>query len=285
MLKICEDNIIFYITHAKYFDVLCFFVIFLSIALIILIKNEQIFKSNKKLPKVLIIISSGLFVAFLIFLLVGLIANSSFNGCASKYNENWEVKINRTISTKNNLLKQNKIIVVGDSRMEFIDDDKDIVKPFNLEFIALSGSTIKWLKSTALPKLKKELNKNEYTYHVIFNMGVNDLDTSKTVNVLADNYLGLYEKIVEEYSNVNFYFLSVNPIDEETIKSHFPGKRTNKRIQNFNKFIKNEINDFDNAAYCDSYNEIKFEIPDGLHYSQSTNRKIVNYIVNKCVKF
>ena len=41
----------------------------------------------------------------------------------------------------------------------------------------------------------------------------------------------------------------------------------------------------DNIKYCDSYNSINFEMPDGLHYNYKTDEKIMKYIIEKCIKY
>ena len=49
LLKFCEDNFLFYITHTKYFDILCVFVVLFFIALFVLTqKNEFIDKFKNK---------------------------------------------------------------------------------------------------------------------------------------------------------------------------------------------------------------------------------------------
>ena len=43
--------------------------------------------------------------------------------------------------------------------------------------------------------------------------------------------------------------------------------------------------ELNNIYYCDSYNTLDFKTDDGLHYTRDTNKDIINYIANKCVKF
>lgn len=185
----------------------------------------------------------------------------------------------------------NKVIIIGDSRMEFLKDRENEIKiPKNFNFIALSSTKIDWFKKVAIIKLNKKLeNRNEkYKYHIIINMGVNDLNDNEKVEKHANNYLKLINNLVKENKDINFYFLSVNPITDKIIGKYFkPQKRTTEKIKEFNKIILKSINNqkYKNLSYCDSYNNIDFGIPDGLHYDKDTDQKIVDFIVKDCVKY
>lgn len=287
LLKICEDNFIFNVVHTKYFNVLCYFVIFFLIVLCILVQNDKFLNKVKKsnFKKILIISASGLFVGFLIFLLTLFLNTDSFEGCMTKYNANIYFKMVNSLNHETKKLENSKVIIVGDSRMEYIENDSEIVKPFNFEFIALSGSKEKWFENTALKKLKKMLDKNEYKYYVVINMGVNDLD-DKTYkgNDIAEVYFNLYSNLAKKYADVNFYIMSVNPINEKKINKIWTNNnRTNKEIKLFNKTIQKRLKEsnLDNMHYFDSYDTLDFQTDDGLHYTQDTNREIINYIANE----
>lgn len=182
----------------------------------------------------------------------------------------------------------NKVVIVGDSRMEFIYNKKDELDiPSNFIFDAKSGAMIDWLLEIGKPKLEDILDHRDtnYTYHVVFNLGVNDLNSSTKPQVLADDYFDVYEELVRKYSDVKFYFLSVNPIDEEVISKG--NQRTNKKIELFNAEIHKRMieSSMINVNYCDSYNMLDFNLPDGLHYDSKTDQKIINYIARACVKY
>lgn len=49
----------------------------------------------------------------------------------------------------------NKIIISGDSRMEFIEDDSEMVLPYNVIFVAKSGMTYDWFSKEAVPEIEK----------------------------------------------------------------------------------------------------------------------------------
>ena len=52
----------------------------------------------------------------------------------------------------------NKVIIVGDSRMEFLLDDEDVVKPVNFIFDVKSGAGFDWFQETGEPKLREILD-------------------------------------------------------------------------------------------------------------------------------
>lgn len=232
-------------------------------------------------------------ISYLIFL--SIICSVLFfvfnNGFFHKENIKFKKIPDRTFrkASINNII-YNKVIIIGDSRMEFLYDRGDSIKiPSNFDFIALSGTNIQWFKNVALNKLEKKLNNmnKEYKYHVVINMGVNDLNDFEKAQKHADNYFYLFNKLVSKYESVNFYFLSVNPIDDKIIDRFFYQHRTTEEIIQFNKKIVYLIkkNGYNNFTYCDSYNNINFGIPDGLHYDKNTDQRIVDYIVNDCVKY
>lgn len=199
---------------------------------------------------------------------------------------------NHNYNQENNRLGiQNKIIVIGDSRMRAIKDIKEELKiPKNVIFIAKSGARIDWLYDEATTDLREILKeKDNYRYHVVFNLGVNDLDEEINPNYIAEEYYDYYSKIIESNKDVSFYFLSVNPVDENRIYKYFSmyNRRTNNKIKKFNNYFINRLNNekISNTSYCDSYNELDFYLPDGLHYDTDTNKKIVKYIIEKCIKY
>ena len=288
LLKICNDNFIFNIIHTQYFNILCSFVVLSFIALAFLVKNDKIFKNNNKFQKGLIVFISALLVGFLIFLLIWLLNIKKFEGCSTKYNVNLVFKVENNIDKVLKKLKTNRIVIVGDSRMSYIDDDKKIDKPFNLRFVAKSGMKIDWFEDVAVQKVEKIIDNNDFKYSVVINMGVNDLnDDEYDGDDIADDYFQLYSQLAKDYPDVKFYLLSVNPINEKKInKTWSTNNRTTNEIKLFNKTIKKDLKNkgLNNMFYCNSYDTLEFKTDDGLHYTRQTNKEIINYIVNKCVQ-
>lgn len=290
ILKFCNDNLLFYITHTKYFDILCCFVIIFLISLIFLTFNNKFIEKikNSQFKMTSIIIFFGLFVGFLIFLFAWLLNKDTFNSCSTKYYQNIYFKTQNNLNSSIEKLEKSKVIIIGDSRMELINNDSKIEKPFNFQFIAKGGSRISWLKDEAIPKLKTILKDKNTNYHIIFNMGVNDLNSDYKGNEIALDYFKIYQSIASDFSNAKIYILSVNPIDESKINKFWEdNKRTNKKIKLFNKTILTKLNNanLNNMFYCNSNDKLKFNTYDGLHYTKETNKNIINYIANKCINF
>lgn len=232
---------------------------------------------NLKKQKIILLIFVILFVLFLIIF----IFNNNLNISINKYK--FDISYKKTIS------EISKVIIIGDSRMELIEIDKEKLNvPTNFIFDAESGAKISWLYSVGIPKLYKIINnKSNYKYKVIFNLGVNDLNDDIDIKQKADEYFNTYKNIIESNKNIFFYFLSVNPVDENRIYKYFSkeNKRTNNKIEKFNnyfiKMLKKEK--LKNVKYCDSYNTLDFELPDGLHYNFKTNNKIIKYLIEECI--
>lgn len=214
----------------------------------------------------------------------------SFKAKAGEKEENFE-EINNLWNNNKQIknITNNKVIIIGDSRMEQIEKE-DIDIPTNFTFIAKGGTKINWLENEAIDKLNEKLNykSNNIKYHIIFNMGVNDLNEDISPINLSNEYYKLYRQLSQTYKDVNFYILSVNPIDMSIINiKNYNQKRTTEKIEDFNSNIIKNINTDkqDNIKYCDSYNSFEFETRDGLHYTKNTDEKIINYLTNKCLDY
>jgi hypothetical protein len=292
LLKICHDDFLFYITHTKLLDILGFFIIIFCIALAIVVENGAFFKRKKflKIKKILILILTVLLLNFVSFVFIWSLSASSYEGCSCNYIGSFKYDGFKITNEVNNMIVKNKIIVVGDSRMQFLNDDKGVIKPDNVTFVALSGSGYDWLENEAMTAVNKILKNRDLNvnYSIVFNMGVNDINVISDEEEVARDYFKLYRKFAWRYPNIKIYLMSVNPVNNKIINKYWPGNtRTNKRIENFNKEIVYKIQNTtaNNIYYCDSYHKIKFNTSDGLHYDRNTNKKIIKYIINDCVKY
>lgn len=227
-----------------------------------------------------------------LFLTIGLISSATLFTVFAKPADTITSVNNLALSDSNQELKNivfNKVIIVGDSRMEQISWAEDKLNiPSNFTFDAKGGATIDWFIDTGLVKLNEILNNQikNYQYHVVLNMGVNDIQKDITPTKAAQNYISYYEKLFSDNPNVKFYILSVNPIDEVKLPlGSYGNRRTNERIITFNNVLWDNLKDISNVNYCDSYNSLEFSTNDGLHYNMDTNQDILNYIATKCVKY
>ena len=79
--------------------------------------------------------------------------------------------------------------------------------------------------------------------------------------------------------------LSVNPVDDSVIDKLWKNQhRNNYKIKQFNDELLSLVNNDqqENINFCNSYDNIEFKLPDGLHFDIKTDKKIINYISNRC---
>ncbi|MCD8347635.1 MAG: hypothetical protein LUD16_06725 [Lachnospiraceae bacterium] len=159
-------------------------------------------------------------------------------------------------------IEDTPVIWVGDSRT--VGMQKALGSYSDDVFIGAAGEGYSWLSETGIPFLKSAIS--DYpTRPVIFNMGVNDYEN-------LYNYMVLYAEVTAEYADTVFYFLSVNPVDDEAELYV-----TNADIEDFNTRLKTTYPD----TYLDSYNfllESGTETIDGIHYSEEAYRQIYLFV-------
>ena len=291
MLKNCSENDLYVIDYLQYINVVCVIILLVCFVLLFYLFKNRFLKGEKSFYTRKITLT--LIVSFL-FILVCLMAyltykSKVFEGCVCEFENTEHLTIDGSKKLKTSY---NKVIIVGDSRMEYILDGRHgkINIPKNYIFIAKSGTTIDWFESVALTQLEEKLNNQDkkYNYYVVMNMGVNDINYIDDVRKRASEYFEDYKKVSLKYPSVVFYILSVNPVSDEIINNFFTtNKRTNSKIEAYNKKTISLIDDFNypHLKYCDSYHEVYFKTIDGLHYKQETSQEIINYISNKCIDF
>ena len=232
-----------------------------------------------------------------IFILINILIISFFyfNKKASSKSDNYiKLKSNDLYLENNSIEKKIKkaensiVIIIGDSRFEHIVREKEAyIIPSNFLFIAKSAMEVNWFKKTAINELEKIIgNKgNELTYHVVINMGVNDIQFYRPFDSSIESYLNEYKYLIDKYQEVNFYLLSINPILEKKLKIVQPNNvRTNEDIAKFNKALIRFSNS-NRITYCPSNENIDFVTNDGIHYTKETNQKIITYIAQRCIKY
>ncbi len=288
-LKFCDDDFWFKVFNTEIINIICLLSIIFCIVFCYIIQHKT-FNSGNKLFNIIkkgaVFLISLLFLFFILMLLYFTLNAKNFEGCSCGVSK-------LTMIPNSNILKNithNKVIIIGDSRMEYIELSKDSLNvPINFTFIASNGKTFEWFNNVAKEQLVLKLNKREpnYEYHVVINMGVNDLNF-KVAESIAAEYFKAYQDLALNYPNVKFYLLSVNPVIENIINIYFPyNQRTNAKIIAFNSKIVSltKQTHLHNLKNCDSYNEVDFASKDGLHYTRATNQKIIDYIVNNCVDY
>ncbi len=282
------ENALYNLKSLSLFDSICILIILICLVLCILIYNQNNLKKLSAFKRNVIFLGSFVFIIFSSLLFVNP-TEASTNIEKGKTSESKSL-IENYKNNEINKLSLNKIIIIGDSRMDLLQENKKVKIPSNIEFIAKSGAAISWLEEVALDKFYAVMdNRNDdYVYHVVVNLGVNDLNHTDNTRIIAKNYYNIYKELFKKYSDVNFYLLSVNPVNDKIINKKIPNNiRSNAKVENLNSLMIEYMNEdhLSNVKYCDSYHNIIFETSDGLHYNTETDQKIIDYITDKCVDY
>lgn len=236
------------------------------------IKDDN-FDVNKVFKVFIINSTISLVIYFLPLFIVNVISNThtEYSSCIN-VSKNVVNNI-KEINEKNNEFKKNYNgnIFMGDSRTVQL---KDVVKEKDI-IIAKNGGKIKEFLNHSITAKEILNNNSKYSYNIILNYGVNDLDD-------VYEYVIAYKDFIKEVgSKHRIYIVSVNPVDAS--------KRINKnyKINEFNRIIKNELSNIDNVKYCDvnslTNNSVwidKYLKPDGLHYNETGNKFIYDSVIS-----
>ena len=161
-----------------------------------------------------------------------------------------------------------KYLIVGDSRVVGMDS---AVSTSQTKFIGKVSMGYSWMKSTAVPKVKQYLAGNS-KLKVVFGFGINDLGN-------ISSYISYYSVLLKQYPDTEFYFLSVNPVNEKLASGKGYSVK-NSAIKKFNSKLKSAFG----TKYIDTYTYLTkngFSSVDGVHYTEDTYLKLYQYIVNK----
>ena len=156
------------------------------------------------------------------------------------------------------------ICFVGDSRtvgMKIVNSN-----PSN-HFIAQSSTGYEWFSTTAANELRNYLHSHS-SVAVVYNFGVNDLGANGEANVYK--YISLYKKIQNEFPKVDFYYMTVNPVQNHPYIS-------NSAIEHFNSIVENNFP----KQIINTYSNINFQFSDNAHYQVATYREIISYTENQ----
>ena len=125
---------------------------------------------------------------------------------------------------------------------------------------------------------------------VIILLGFNDCVYSCTwntldINKIAKDYCLTLNKLKEQFKDVEFYFCSVNPVDNDYLKMNSKGtfiskEDLNNKIKEFNGIVKKEskVNYIDSFTY---FEETGFKTRDGVRYTPETCIDLQKFIENK----
>lgn len=158
-----------------------------------------------------------------------------------------------------------KVYFLGDSRfvgMSQYDSNTDH------KYYCEVGKGYSYLEKY-LSQIESTITQNDY---LIINFGVNDLNNS-------EKYLELINKISSELE-CNIIYMTVNPVDEEKEKSNGYNVK-NEKINAFNNYLVENSNK--NIYMIDTNGYLckeSFQTVDGLHFTEETYKKILEYIEN-----
>lgn len=223
-------------------------------------KRALIFQLIFSIPGLAIM--SFLFFSFLLFVVIVSMLPSFQLNLTSEY-DGYTATSENTIP---NTYFEENMLYIGDERTEYLSK-------------VLVNSSIKYLHEQELrhdtlnnifnDSFKELIDSGEVKY-AILNIGLFDTDKSPS-------YITYYNDLIKEYPNVDFYFLSVNPVDENKSFEHGIILE-NKNIEKFNKEIKKEFKD----NYIDTFNYVKDHLlteEDGIIYIESVYKDIHERVI------
>ena len=150
------------------------------------------------------------------------------------------------------------VIFVGDSRTVGMGKAEAHVSD-HCTYIGESGEGYRWFIEDGIDLLDDAI-RDRPDSPVIFNLGVNDCD-------LIREYLEVYHEIERAYPDTFFYYMSVNPVTEDS--PHVPMAD----ILDFNRKLKAEF-PWQYIDTCSRMLRDGFDDVDGVHYTEEQYRKI-----------
>jgi surface antigen len=151
-------------------------------------------------------------------------------------------------------------------------------------FITDDNAEHTWLATVADAAISSKV---ETGMNVIILLGFNDCINSCTwkkvsLSEITKSYCTTINQLIKQFSSVNFYFCSVNPINKDYPSASFDGHLLatnviNTKIKTFNEQIKLGCN----ATYIDTHSYLTstgFTTRDGARYTSNTCADIYSYI-------
>lgn len=178
-----------------------------------------------------------------------------------------------------------KVIFVGDSRtvmmkqaLDKLNNTTSIDLMKNLEFICESGMGLDWFKSTGYAQLLQSVGNRtvgplEKRTKVIFNLGVNDYKNLNSYVV----YMNSIAKTLKD-RGCDLYYMSVNPFNRTMAVLNGKTDRSVASVRNFNARIKSSLGG--QYTFINTYDYLMktgYNTFDGLHYSETTSKRIYQY--------
>ena len=166
-------------------------------------------------------------------------------------------------------MSERKVIFVGDSRtvgMGWAEEETGD----RCVYIGESGEGLRWFEEEGYDEMADAIRKAP-NLPVVFNLGVNDVPDEYAIG----HYLEEYAEVEEAFPDTVFYYMSVNPVNEDMEEAV-----TDDMITSFNAQIKAAYPD----TYIDTYTWMKkegFETIDGIHYTQEQYRAIHDYALRQ----
>ena len=168
---------------------------------------------------------------------------------------------------ENHKVVRDTTVFVGDSRVVGMETASDLVGKGAISYLGKVGAGYSWLSSECINTIQDYENVN-----IVLCFGVNDLGN-------IENYVTLYRTLMDTNQNVDWWVLSVNPVDEGK-ESQYGYSVRNFSIEDFNARLQEEFSDI----YIDSYSYLLdsgYATVDGVHYTPETYRNIENFVIGK----
>ena len=169
--------------------------------------------------------------------------------------------------------RAHRILFVGDSRtLGCRDAFGKSPRKDDCLFVGRVGEGCAWFREEGLAEMEDAIDENP-ALPVVLNFGVNDPDQ-------ISQYLAVYTEMIQQHPDTDFYFLSVNPVEEEKMPEEALELVNNGNISLLNEALKDAWPD----RYLDSSSMLLkdgFETVDGIHFTEKTYLAIHDFVVRQ----